>query len=322
MKAVVYEKYGPPEVLQIEEVEQPTPTDDDVLVKVHATTVTAGDCRMRSFTVPGWQWLPARIMLGFRGPRRHILGMEVAGEVESAGRDVKRFQKGSRVFGTPPWMRFGTYAEYVCMKDVDSIASKGGVIATIPANLTYEEAAAIPIGGLTALSFLRKGNIQSGHNVLIYGASGSVGTYSIQLAKHFGADVTGLCGTANLEMVKSLGADTVIDYTSEDFTRSGETYDLVFDAVGKFSSSRSKKSLKQGGVFLSVLGSASERNGDFTVLTELIEAGKIRPVIDRCYPLEQIVEAHRYVDTGHKKGNVVITVTHNTEPSATRSRQP
>ena len=307
MKAVVYERYGPPEVLQIEEVEQPTPTDNEVL----ATTVTAGDCRMRSFTVPTWQRLPARFVLGLRGPRRHILGMEVAGDVESVGRDVKRFQKGSRVFGTPPWLRFGTYAEYVCLKDVESITSKGGVIATIPANMTYEEAAAVPIGGLTALRFLRKGNIQSGQRVLIYGASGSIGTYAIQLAKHFGTEVTGVCGTANLDMVKSLGADKVVDYTNEDWARSGETYDLVLDAVGKNPSSRSKRALEKGGVFLSVLGSASEQNGDFTLLTELIEAGKIRPVIDRRYPLDQIVEAHRYVDSGHKKGNVVITVTPN-----------
>ena len=309
MKAIICTKYGSPDVLQIQDIEKPIPKKNEVLIKIYATTVHVGDTKIRSLK-PGMGFYldmlvkpMMRLIIGFFGPRRKILGMDLSGEIEATGEDVKRFKKGDKIFASSE-MKFGAYAEYICL-------SESGVLTMKPSNMTFGEAAPVPNGGLTALLLLRKAKIKNGQNVLIYGASGSVGTYSVQLAKYFGANVTGVCSTKNLEMVKSLGADKTIDYTQEDFTHNAESYDLIFDAVGKTSPSSCKKSLKKSGIYQNVLtssGGLKLRSEDLLFLKELIEREKLKSVIDSYYPFEQIVEAHMYVDKGHKKGNVIITV--------------
>jgi NADPH:quinone reductase-like Zn-dependent oxidoreductase len=307
MKAAIYTQYGPPDVLRLVDVPKPVPHDDEVLVKIHATTVTIGDCRMRSFTVPPAQWLFARLYLGVFKPRRPILGMELAGEIEAIGNNVSRFQPGEKVFASTFKADFGGYAEYKCF-------SEEGLLAIKPANLSFGEAAASVGGGTTALRCLNQAEIQPGQEVLIYGASGAVGTNAVQLARNlFGARVTGVCSTANLELVRSLGAAEVLDYTRQDFTQQGRLYDVVFDAVAKFPPARARQAVKPGGVYLNVHRHAHARKGttplqELLGLRDLLEAETFKPAIDRVYSLEQIIEAHRYVQKGHKKGNVVITV--------------
>ncbi len=312
MKAVICTKYGPPEVLQIMKVEKPFPKPNEVLIKVFATTAHIGDTKIRRFepglgTVKDFFFKPLmRIIVGFIGPRKKILGMELSGEIETIGKDVTLFKVGDPVFASTEF-RFGTYAQYCCIPE-------NGILAIKPANMTHEEASPVSNGGITALIHLRKANIRKGQKVLIYGASGSVGTYAIQIAKYFGAEVTAVCSTSNMELVKSLGADKVIDYTKEDFTKNGETYYVIYDAVGKIETSKRKKSLSKPGHYLNVLtmsGNIKLKVEDLYSLKELCEAGKLRTVIDRRYPIDEIVEAHRYVDKGHKKGNVIITIEHN-----------
>jgi len=317
MKAAVYTKYGPPEVLQVKEVEKPTPEDNEVMIRVYATTATLYDCWGRACTGPSGFGLLIRLSSGVRKPKRPILGTEFAGEIESVGKDVNLFKKDDQVFGFTG-MNLGANAEYLCKPEDGALAKK-------PTNMTYEEAAAIPYGGLTALYFLRKGKIQSGQKVLIFGASGGVGTFAVQLAKYYDTEVTGVCSTPKIELVRSLGADKVIDYTKEDFTKSGEMYDIIFDTIGKSPFSASKRSLKKEGFYVfttfglgrafrvafnkkAISGLVEEKAEDLIFLRELIEAGKLRAVIDKRYPLEQIAEAHRYVESGQKKGQVVITL--------------
>jgi len=326
VKAIVHTEYGPPDELQLIEVEKPVPKDNEVLIKIHATTVTSSDCNLRNLTfAPTWSVVPMRMQFGLRKPRINRLGIDLAGEIEAVGKDVKRYKTGEQVFGRPD-PAFGAYAEYICIRE-------DGVLANKPANMTWEEAASLPLAGNTALYFIRDlGNIQAGQKVLINGASGAIGTFAVQLAKYYGAEVTGVCSTTNLELVKSLGADKVIDYTKEDLARSGETYDVVLDAVGKISFSRCRNLLEQEGLYLatlptlaivlqtvwtSMIGDKKVKFGDaigkaenLVFLGELAETGKLKAVIDRCYPLEQMAEAFRYVEKGHKKGNVAITVEH------------
>jgi NADPH:quinone reductase-like Zn-dependent oxidoreductase len=311
MKAIICIKYGSPEVLKLKEVEKPIPRNKEVLIKIHATTAHIGDTKIRSLKpglgpVKDFFFKPImRLILGIKGPRNKILGMDLAGEIVDIGKDVKQFKKGDQVFASAyQGFKFGAYAEFICIPE-------NGLIAIKPSNMTYEEAAPISNGALTALLVLRKANIQKGQKVLIYGASGSMGTYSVQLAKYYGAEVTGVSSTKNIEMVKSLGADKVIDYTQEDFNDSGEIYDVIFDSVSKIAPSERKKSLKKDGIYLDALkstGGSKLKQEDFRYLKELCEAGKLKTIIDRQYPFEEMAEAHRYVDSGRKKGNVVITV--------------
>ncbi len=322
MKAIVYEKYGPPEVLQLKEVEKPVPKSNEVLIKTHAATVTSGDWRVRSLNVPFGFGFITRLVFGISRPRQPILGSELAGVIEAVGKDVRKFNVGDPVFVFSD-VAMGCYAEYKCM------AENGAVVAK-PSSLTFEEAAALSFGGTTALDFLRRGKLQSGESVLVNGASGAVGTAAVQLARHFGAIVTGVCSTANVALVRSLGAAHVIDYTQEDFTRNGKAYDVIIDTVGTAPFSRSNVSLKEGGRLLMIVaglpdilqalwvsitgnrqviaGPTTVRVEDLHFLAGLAEVGEFKPVIDRCYPFEQIAEAHHYVDTRRKKGNVVITL--------------
>lgn len=330
MKAIAHTEFGPPDELQLIEVEKPVPKDHEVLIRIHATTVTSSDCNIRNLTfAPTWSRLFMRLFIfGVFKPRDNRLGIDLAGEIEAIGKDVEGFKEGDQVFGRPD-PALGAHAEYICIPE-------DGVLTRKPANMSYEEAACLPQAGNTALYFIRDlGNIQAEQKVLVNGASGAIGTFAVQLAKHYGAEVTGVCSTTNVELVKSLGADQVIDYTQEDFAESGETYDVVFDAVGKSSFSRSKNSLKKEGLYLTTLptlaimlqtiwtsmtGSKKVRFGDavgkvenLVFLRELAEAGQLRSVIGERYPLEQIAEAFRYAETGHKKGNVAITVAHASE---------
>jgi NADPH:quinone reductase-like Zn-dependent oxidoreductase len=326
MKAVVTTKYGPPEVLELREVDKPSPKDDEVLIKIHATTVTAGDCEMRSLKLPLLYQLVLRMGFGFRRPRKEIQGTEVAGEIEAIGKDVTKFKVGDQIFGATG-MTFGANAEYVCLPEVPG-EMEGGVI-TKPANMSYEEAVTVPFGARDALHFLQLGNIQSGQKALINGAGGSIGIFAVQLAKLDGAEVTAIDSAPKLEMLRSIGADHVIDYAKEDFTQNGVVYDVIFDVIGKVSFSRADKSIKPGGTYLLanpvsqmvqalwtkmrtdknvVMQTASGTIEDLVYLRGLVEDGKLRTIIDRTYPLEQIVEAHKYVETGAKLGNVVITV--------------
>ena len=324
MKAIVYERYGPPEVLELKDVAKSTPRDNEVLIKTHATTVTSADWRVRSLNVPAGFGLIMRLVFGISKPKQPILGSELAGVIESVGKDVRKFKVGDQVFAFSD-ASMGCHAEYKCMPH-------DGAVVLKPPSLSYDEAAALSFGGTTALDFLRRGKLQSGEKVLVNGASGGVGTAAVQLARHFGADVTGVCSTANMELVRSLGASQVIDYTKEDFTQNGETYDVIVDTVGTAPFSRSKDSLKAGGRLLMVLaglpdmlqipwvsmtsskkliaGPVAVRAEDLRFLAGLAQAGEFKPVIDRRYPFEQIAEAHRYVDTGRKKGNVIITLDH------------
>lgn len=322
MKAIVWTKYGPPDVLQLREVEKPIPVDNEVLIKVHAATVTAGDCETRSFKFPMMYRIPLRLILGLIRPRKHVLGQELAGEIEAVGNKVTRFKRGDKVFAAT-LMRFGAYAEYICLPETYPVVLK-------PDNMSYEEAATIPTGGINGLHFIKKANVQFGHKVLINGAGGSIGTYALQIAKDIGAELTCVDSTEKMDMLRSIGADHVVDYKQQDFTKSGETYDVIIDVVGKSSFSGSIRSLKPEGRY--VLGAptllgiirglwtsmtsdkkvlfemASYQTEYFSFLNKLIEAGKIKPIVDKRYPLERTAEAHAYVENGRKKGNVVITV--------------
>ena len=307
MKAMVTTTYGPPEVLQIQEREKPIPKPNEVLIKIHATTVSVGDVKMRSLDVPPVQKILGRLFLGWTKPRKDILGMELAGEITEVGADVTKFKIGDQVFASTFWSGLGGHAEYNCIPE-------DGMIALKPANISYEEVVPILGGGVTAAKILKKGNIQPGQKILIYGASGNVGSYAVQIAKHFGAEVTGVCSTKNLEWVQELGADKVSDYTKEDFTQNGETYDLVFDAVNKMQPSQRKVSLNETGIYLNVdkdsggIGKAKDHIEQLILLKELLDAGKIKSFIDRTYQFEQIPEAHKYVETGRKRGCVVVTI--------------
>lgn len=321
MRAVVCTRYGPPEVLELQELEKPVPQNNEVLIRIHASTVTAGDCELRRFEMPALLWIPARLGFGLHGPRNNILGQELAGEIESVGKDVKILKPGEQVFAYTGF-GLGAYSEYICLPE-------DGVLAPKPENMSYEEAATFPLGGIEALHYLKKANIKRGQKVLINGASGSIGTIAVQISKCYGAEVTGVCSTKNMDMVLSIGADHVIDYTKEDFTKNNEKYDVIFDVAGKTYFKSSISSLNPKGCYLLanpglsnmvrriisrkkgrkvITGTSKGTANDLMFIKELTETGKLHPVIDRCYNLDELVDAHRYVENGHKTGNVVVTV--------------
>ena len=304
MKAVIYEKYGPPNVLKLIEAEKPYPKDNEVLVKIIAATVTSGDVRLRSSDFPPLFWLPARLIFGLFKPKKKILGHEWAGIIEEKGKAVGKFEIGDKVYGTTTMLPTGSYAEYICLPEV----WKHGVIGLKPENLSFQEAAALPVGAMTAMFLLEKARLKEGQNVLVYGASGSVGSYAIQLAKQKGASVTAVCSGRNTAMVRSLGADGVIDYRKEDYWESGESFDIVFDAVGKTSKAKAKKVLNKGGAFVSIAMLTKEKSENLQRIKQLAEKGQLKPYIYRTYTLEEIVSAHEYVDSGRKRGNVAILV--------------
>lgn len=305
MKAVIYTKYGPPNVLKVVEVEKPQPKDNEILVKICATTVTSGDVRLRSSNFPLLVLLPVRLMFGLFKPKKEILGHEFSGIVEAVGKDVTKYKIGDEIFATPTMLNTGSYTEYICIPQ----DRKKGVLGLKPKNLSFKEAAALPVGGMTALFLLDKAKLRKGQQVLIYGASGSVGSYAVQIAKEKEATVVAVCSSSNFDMVKSLGADGVIDYKEKDYSLLDNNYDIVFDAVGKTSRSKAKKVLKQGGTFVSIKALTNPTQEHLIRLKELAEKQKIKPYIDRCFQLSEIVAAHEYVDKGRKRGNVVIEIT-------------
>ncbi len=304
MKAVVYEKYGPPEVLRLKDVKKPVPQEDEILVKIYAATVTSGDVRLRSSDFPPLFWLPARLIFGFFKPKKKILGHELAGVVEEIGKNVTEFKVGDSVFGTTTMLNTGSYAEYICVPQ----KWKNGVIGLKPKNLGYHEAAALPVGAMTAIYLLEKADLKSGQNVLVYGASGSVGSYAVQLANEKGSRVTGVCSTSNFEMVKSLGAKSLLDYKKEDYSENNEKFDIVFDAVGKTTKAKAKKVLKAGGTFVSVKMLTTEKDEHLKLIKTMAEKGTLNPFIDKHFKLDEIVKAHEYVDRGRKRGNVVLDI--------------
>jgi len=323
MKAIICTAYGSPEVLQSRELNKPTPKDNEILIKVHATMVTAGDVRVRRFDVPLLFWLPIRLVLGLRQPKQPVLGVEYAGEVEAVGKSIQKFKVGDRVFGSTPWMKFGCYAEY-------TVQPGDGVISKIPEGLNYQDVASVPFMGIGALYFIRKAGLKKGKKILIYGASGAVGTYAVQLAKYFGAEVTAVCSSKNKQLVESLGADSVLDYTASDFELEKEKYDVFFDAVGKGSFTKAIHSVKKSGKYITadrglgdtirgsiinmngnkmvIAGTAKPEPGDLEFLSKLIVKGNLIPVIDRAFNFEEMQEAHQYVDSGRKRGNVIVKV--------------
>ena len=306
MKAVVYKKYGPPYVLEVTEIEKPKPRDNEMLVKIHSSTVTSGDVRLRSSDFPPLFWLPARLIFGLFNPKKKILGHELAGTIEAIGKNITKFKVGDSVFGTTTMLKTGSYAQYICLPQ----EWNNGVVALKPENLSFKEAAALPVGAMTAMFLLEKANLKNGLKVLIYGASGSVGSYAVQFAKLNGATVTGVCSSSNVEMVKSLGAEKVIDYKKQDFSEASEKYDIVFDAVGKTTKAKAKKVLNAEGKFVTIKMLTKEKTENLERIKELAEQGKLKPFIDKTFALDEIVSAHEYVDSGRKRGNVVIEIVH------------